>query len=173
MSIQNLINVTRNYFPGHIEKTLASRQPGGTGSRFLSITTESDLCGVDWEEITESLPVADRLEGCRYFKAPIPGLLGVIPLRDLSPDQLVRLEDPKSTGKVSAVINRSEAPTGLQEVDFTVLISGLEAGETVLFTVHPGLPIQASRVPAQEWAGKSVTAARALELGLTFCKLEG
>jgi hypothetical protein len=103
-----------------------------------------------------------------FITKDIRGQLGVIDLVDLPGDAVVRLDDRKNTGKVSAVVSGVWG----QDVDFTVLILGLEQGEEVVFTFHPGDPVNPSKVQATPGLhGKTVTVKEALEMGLETAKI--
>lgn len=159
--------------PNYWSNTLASRQPSGNGSRFHETVTEEILKAVEWEEITDSLPEGVKMPGCRYFQTAIPGLLGVVELGDIPRSRMVVLSDPKGTGKVSCEIDRKDLSGDLSNVDFTVLTVGEEEGMQVVYTLHPGLPIRPSQVPAEGFAGKEVTVSEAYDLGLRYAKVNG
>jgi hypothetical protein len=158
---------------GYWQNLLASRQPDGTGSRFFRPVSEEEILQWDWTEVTEMIPEGNRLGGCRYYRAPQQGLLGIVPLLQVPQEAPVYLEDPKGTGKVSAVINRNQLEVELGIVNYTTLVVGPENGEDVIYTFHPGDPIRPSTVSAQEWAGKTVSPAEAIALGLEYAKING
>ena len=169
--IRDAIRATKALIPEYWDKTLASRQPGSPlGSRFLETVTEETLLGLQWTDATDEVAPEVRMEGCTYFTTQeLGGVMGVVPLAELQPLDVVRLDDSKGTGAVSAVIPREAC---LASVDFTTLIVGPEQGEQVVFTLHPGPAIRASQVPAEGNHGRSVTVAEALSLGLEFAKIE-
>jgi len=108
------------------------------------------------------------MDGCFAFKAELPGQLGIIGLAGLPADAVVTLDDRKNTGKVSAVV---EGVRG-EEVPFTVLILGLEQGDEVVFTFHPGDPVRPSQVQAEPGLhGRTVTVSEALAMGLEMAKI--
>jgi hypothetical protein len=111
------------------------------------------------------------LPGCVAFKADIPliGRRGVINLRQVPADTEVKLVDPKNTGEAFLEI---EGFVG-NEAKHSVIILGLEDGQEVVFTVHPGDPaphigLPLDLVKAQLGDITTITAAQALEFGLTF-----
>jgi hypothetical protein len=157
--------------PGYWANTLASRQPSGNGSRFHETVTEETLLSVEWSEITDQ--VSAGIPGCRYFKSPLPGKLGVVALNVLPEKCQVTLADPKGTGKISVEIDRASLEGEMADVDFTVLIIGLEEGKDVVFTFHPGMPIRPSSIPAEGLAGKVVSVTEAINLGLQYAKING
>lgn len=103
------------------------------------------------------------------FKADMPGRLGIVPLASLPGDHHIDLEDPKNTGKVSAVA--SNIPVERTRVGHTTMIVGPRQdgkGEQV-WTFHPGDPIKPSEVSGTK-AGKT-DASGAQKLGLDFAKI--
>ena len=100
------------------------------------------------------------------FVTPIPGMVGVEPI---NPAFFYTLQDPKNTGRVSAV--RAYPERALTDAtDFTVLICGTEEGELRAFTFHPGEPIRPSACtapPSDQW----LSGRTCLSLGLTHAKI--
>ena len=167
-AIDNTIELSKSGAipPQYFENTLASRQPGGLGSVFNTKTSKEDLCNANWTEYSHP----DVMSGCTAFKTTdICGRLGVVKLEDLPQDSLVSLEDPKGTGKVSAVVSAEGIID--TDVNFTVIILGMEGGREIVFTFHPGEPISPSRVPSQGQTG-SISIPVALDLGLEYAKLD-
>lgn len=157
--------------PGYWSNTLASRQPSGNGSRFHETVTEETLLAVEWSEITDQIVAG--MPGCRYFKSPLPGKLGVVALDVLPKVCQVTLADPKGTGKISCEVDRTSLVGEMADVDFTILIIGSEEGKDVVFTFHPGMPIRPSSIPAEGLAGKMVSVTEAINLGLQYAKING
>lgn len=155
--------------PQYFENTLASRQPNGFGSRFAEAKSEKDLVEADWTEYQHPAVMA----GCTAFRAPIPGVLGVVRLEDLPKDLPVVLDDEKETGQVSAEVNRDAISSEIGEVDYTVIILGEEGGREIVFTFHPGDPIRPSVIPAEGNVGKAMTVAEAIQLGFDYAKVRG
>lgn len=152
----------------YLEKTLASRQPGtGVGSRFLVPTTVEDLASAEWEVYAHPAVQAPAVT----FRAPIPGMFGMVRLDSLDPDACVMLEDAKHTGQVTPVI--PGAPE--VEVDFTTILLGEDEGKEIVFSFFPGEPVRPSTVPATGLMshGTLVAVARAIALGLEWAKLGG
>lgn len=178
MSMQNTSRIskavaeTRRQIPGYFESTLAMHagiSEKAMGSIVEGVTPEQlerVLLTAEWEEYSHPSVMA----GSVAFKASISGRLGVVELRSLPSDTVVVLEDPKETGQVSAVIKGVRGP----EVDFTVLILGVEPGEIqeIVWTFHPGDPIRASQVSAEGLHGKTVSVQEALGMGLEFAKVQ-
>ena len=102
------------------------------------------------------------------FRAEIPGRMGIIRLSDLDPQHPVVLEDPKGTGKISAVVENVGDRTMVGHT--TMILGPREDGRGLqVWTFHPGDPIRPSEVPASN-AGAS-TAGEAVALGLDFAKV--
>lgn len=152
--------------PEYFENTLASRQPNGTGSVFHKPVSEKDLIYATWEPYVHSAIQA----GCTAFKTlDVSGVLGVVLLGDLNPSSVVSLEDPKETGQVSAVIPAKEVFSA-SDVGFTIMILGKEGGKEIVFTFHPGDPIQPSKVDSGI-TGVNVPVVSAMALGLEYAKV--
>ena len=132
---------------------------------------EQLLLTADWQ----SYDHPNIMDGCTAFTATISGQMGLVNLRDVPGDTLVTLEDPKGTGKVSAVISGVRG----NQVDFTIIILGpdedsegnsLPNTETV-WTFHPGEPVRPSAVSAQSMAGETISAQQAIEMGFDLAKV--
>jgi hypothetical protein len=119
------IEATKAVVPGYFQSTLKSRLSGtGVGSVFLDIKTveeaEQKIKSADWS-LFQSFSNAVS-PGCTAFSAPLPGLLGIVPLESLSKTATVTLDDRKSTGMVSCTV-----PGVLgKRVEFSVCILGME-----------------------------------------------
>jgi len=174
LRLRNAVQATEAMvLPGHEksywEETLASRQPNGFGSRFLIETSKEELLSWNWVPYPEC---PNLMDGCTALRCDQPGILGIVRLSDLHQETEVTLCDPKSTGKVTPEIERSALFGGLDRVDFTVLILGMEGDREVVFTFHPGDPIRPSQVPS-DLAGSRISVTEALNLGLEFAKIQG
>jgi len=168
--IAEVIETTRRVAPGHFENCVAQRaqlDPMAAGSLIEgvnSIQLEQILLNAEWEEYSHDA----LMPGCRAFKANIPGRLGVINLSQLPDNKIVTLDDRKNTGSVYCVVKGVLGP----EVDFTVVILGLEQGEEVVFTFHPGDPVAPSEVSVEPGLiGQQVTVEEALKMGLKTAKI--
>lgn len=107
------------------------------------------------------------MAGCTAFRAHFAGRVGIVPLAALAPDTVVVLADAKRTGYVEATV----PGVATIPVDFAVIILGVDEGREIVFTFHPGEPIAPSTLPASLLAGSRMTAAVALEHGLTHAKI--
>ena len=174
-----------NYF----ESTLRQRDPRSTeqaGSCFdiLAITDfgqkeqtlENFLFGENIDNWHPYPGCPNLMEGCKAFRLRKDhiGSVGIVDLTDskrgdVGPDSLVTLVDNKGTGKVSALISTEWSLNDV--VDFAVAIVGKENGEDVLFTVHPGDPIDPSVVDCDPGMhGKIVTVREAVAMGIRYAK---
>ena len=153
--------------PEYWGKTLASRLVDGTGSR-TEFSSVKELAAAIAAATFVPYEHESLAEDCKAFCCAIPGFLGVDVIQ---PFAQYRLEDPKGTGKVSAVLHLAAGVTRRTWVDFSVLVCGVEGGELRAFTFHPGAPIKASQVPAEGRVGKVVSGEEALALGLTHAKV--
>ena len=150
------------------EKTLQQRLSTGAGSIILGYDSadelEKGILAAEWVEYTHPA----IMEGCVAYKTTnLNGLLGVVELASLPPETVVTLDDRKGTGKVSAVVKGVRG----EKIDYTVIILGTENGIEVVFTLHPGDPVNPSKVPAEGMDGKQVTVSEALGMGLTTVKI--
>ena len=108
---------------------------------------------------------------CVAFVAPRwRGRVGVLPLDALN--ALVRLEDPKRTGYLSAVVHADrDLPQSIGGDRETWLILGPHEGREVLYTFHPGEPVPPSQISASKVKpGTLMLASEARALGLTHAK---
>ncbi len=153
---------------GYLERCVAQRQPGpgGAGSRFLEATSLGEIRDAAWEAYSHPQVAAPAVA----FRAPLRGRFGLVRLDSLQSETAVVLDDRKATGQVMPVVSGVMGP----EVDFTVLLLGpdRETGKEVVWTFFPGEPISPSSVPAAGNAGRQVTAAEAIGLGLEWAKIE-
>lgn len=176
LRIKAAISATKRLVPGYFEATAESRgAEKPCGSVFLldgelvhnvdQFLFEEHLDG--WVEYCDC---PNLMEGCTAYKLCLPniGRLGIVELCELPDDKVVTLDDRKDTGKVSAVI---EGALG-EVVHHAVCILGQEQGEEVMFTFHPGDPVNPSQVQATPGLhGKTVTVEEALKMGLETAKI--
>lgn len=168
--IARAIDTTRRVLPGYFEKTVAGRLPGsGAGSIVVGFENtkelEEALVSAKWEQYSHSALMAGTEA---FVTKDIQGKLGVIELVDLSADAVVTLDDRKDTGKVSCVV---EGVLGL-DVDFMVIILGQEQGEEVIFTFHPGDPVNPSQIQTKSGMhGCQVAVSEAINMGLGTAKI--
>ena len=164
--------------PVYWSQTLQSRLDTNESSWavFTEISQEADLVSaLSWAYWGEYSNPALGPESVGFMTRNLGGKVGVVTLRSLEPGTLVKLVDPKGVGKVSAEVCGNLGET----VDFTVLICGQEPiadgsleMELRSFTVHPGHPVNASRVNAgPELVGKILRKEEAILLGLEMAKV--
>lgn len=165
MDIVKIMNTTKNKLADHWERTVSSRLAnGGMGSRYPQFDTteslEEALSDAKWEEYSHP-----AISGAVGFIAELPGEIGMISLDDLDNDCEVRLVDPKQTGFLSAVVDGDNYETS----NFTVMIVGDNDGDSVVYTFHPGDPVERSAITGEEI---TVTVSQARELGFGLAKIE-
>ena len=181
--IQDAINNTKelgkagvipeNYY----EDTVAQRSPKtGCGSVVTSFRGQPVSDGIGhlvffdaWEGWRLYQDCPNLIPGCTAFRNnDLGGELGIVKLSDLDPAAEVTLDDRKHTGNVSATVSGIRG----KYVNFVVAILGVENGKEILFTFHPGDPVNPSKVKTEPGMhGKVVTAAEALKMGLETAKI--
>ncbi len=157
----------------YLDACLAQRNPGPSalGSTFLLPETRDTLLETLWEPYTHPEVAAPAVA----FKAGIPGYLGVVPLASLDMLTPVRLEDPKGTRFLEAVVELERGP----RVDFTILLLGPSRSDPAvetLWTFFPGEPVSPSGLNAGPLTGgakgrSDLTVAEAIMLGLRYAKV--
>ncbi|MEI7425794.1 MAG: hypothetical protein WCK16_02600 [Candidatus Moraniibacteriota bacterium] len=168
--IARAIGTTRRVIPGYFEKTVLQRLPKtGAGSVVVGFENaeelEKALVIAKWEAYSHPAVMAGTEA---FITKDIRGLQGIVELVDLPTETVVVLDDRKDTGKVSATVKGVRG----KDVDFTVIILGIEQDEEVVFTFHPGDPIVPSPVQATPGLhGKSVAISEARSMGLDFAKI--
>ncbi len=168
--IMPAVENTKKFLPDHWQKCLDQRcgrsgfAAGSVYPRWGQKRIEKELLAGHWTEYAHPAIMA----GCRAFKAPIPGRFGIVELSTLSSETIVTLDDRKNTGKVSCVVKGIRG----EMVDFTVIILGMEDGVEVVYTFHPGDPINPSQVLCESGMhGKEVSVVEALAMGLSTVKI--
>ncbi len=159
------INTTKEKLNDHWLRTVSSRlSDGGMGSRYPQHqkveTLEKALEKAEWESYSH--PAIRNAFG---VIANIPGETGMIQLDNLDADDEVQLVDPKNTGFLSAVVRAGN----YEPTKFTVMIIGENEGEKVVFTFHPGDPVEPSSISGEE---RTVTVREARKLGFGLAKIE-
>ena len=168
--IAKAIDATRRVVPGYFEKTVKQRLPKtGAGSVVEGFDSaeelEKALISADWEPYSHDALMAGTEA---FVTKDIQGWLGIIDLVDLPTDAVVTLDDRKNTGKVSCVV---EGVRG-EKVDFTVIILGEHEGEEVVFTFHPGDPVNPAQVQVEPGMhGRQVAVSEAIGMGLETAKI--
>ena len=166
--IARAIGTTRRAIPEYFEKTVSQRLPKtGAGSVVVGFENTEELEKVlviaTWEAYSHPTIMAETEAS---ITKNVRGLHGMIELVDLPTETIVILDDRKNTGKVSAIVKDIRG----QEVDFTVIIFGIEQDEEVIiFTFYPGDPITPSVVQVTSGLhGKSVAIFEARSMGIWF-----
>lgn len=162
---------TNNYWLS----TLLQRTTAAKGSRYLETTPEqleASIMEASWQQ----MQITDPATGCTYFRADLPGLLGMTAISELPLHTPIDLIDPKGTGEWSACVTG----TSKLEVDYSVLILGIDEGKEIVFTVHPGYPVPFKPVTelpayiAERFDAGRIRVSRneALFMGFIFAKFE-
>ncbi len=161
--------------PLYFEKTCDSRSNSQRrGSYYPDLETgmevERMITHQDW---VEDPTCPNLIPGCTAFYARGErGILGTVALVNLMEEAELFLADPKGTGEALAEI-RFSCPT-FQEVINTTLILGMEQGQEVVFTFHPGLPTPHDPgVKVEPYSTRKLTVKEALSMGLKTAKIIG
>ncbi len=168
-----------NTDPAYIEKTLATRNPGGAiqaGSVFLEPQTLESLRGAAWKPLSHEAIKPPAIA----YTAPIKGVLGVVPASRLPPETPVKFQlSHGGTGGKSGRAAEAVASfnSNLGAVPNTTLIAGpaKEGGGHVVWTFHPGDPspmgaeITMDEV-LEKFPGGRGTVADAVGFGFNFIK---
>jgi len=129
----------------YLEKTLKTRNPGSSmqaGSVFLEPQDVESLKAADWEPLKNKNVNPPAVA----FTAPIPGMLGYVPIENLPDDLPVRFQlshggaGGKSGDAAEVVAAFNDSFAGVEN---TTLICGPDAkqkGALVVWTFHPGDP---------------------------------
>lgn len=124
----------------------------------------------EWSEVFDNPNVG---EGCRLFKTDVPGLNGIVDIKQLPnyKDLAYYAIDPKGTGNIS--IGVGNVPK--KEESETYLIVGPEEingkTEQVVYTFHPGEPVRPSMVEAKDIPdGTKLSYEKVKELGFDKAK---
>jgi hypothetical protein len=107
------------------------------------------LSGDDRQKFIDMGVKPEALLGvCRYLKVETPGEVGIVSVKDLSPDTQVKVIRTKQGAPCSLVVEGKNLP----KTDFGTIIIGpnekskpedLEPSTTeMVWTVHPGLPVR-------------------------------
>ena len=168
---QAILNTPIDYFT----KTLLMWNPGpeAQGSMFIEEQDLHSLSMADWQPYEHAAIAAPA----RGFKAPIAGLLGVVKVANLDPDELIHFVPSKNgTGFVDAVVitNLRDVALLRKPIDFSVALIGPgEDGKDMLWTVFPGDPIQPSTVHVEGIPEViAVPAKHAAKVGIKWAKVE-
>jgi hypothetical protein len=178
-SAQSPAQIFDNTDPAYIEKTLATRNPGGSiqaGSVFLKPQTFESLRSAPWQPLSDPAIKPPAVA----FTAPIAGILGIVPAEKLAPGTPVKFQlSHGGTGGKSGRAAEAVAQfdSGVGTVPNTTLIAGPKRdGEGLaVWTFHPGDPapmgveITMDTVLAK-FPSSRATVADAVALGFNFIK---
>ena len=154
-----------DYWQKTLEQRLSTSAAGSCYTQFNSAKElEAALRSCQWEETSH--PAVDP--SCRVFKTQLPGHFGLVRIAELPEDAILMADDRKGTGRVSATIMWHHGSV----VAETYAITGVEQGQWVMFTFHPGEPIRPSQVEATTHPhGSLMSRDQALALGLEWAKI--
>ncbi len=124
---------------------------------------ESCLLKAYWDPIT-SEHVRPEF---RSFTTPLPGILGIIPLKELDPKVQLRIDDYKNTGYAN-LYYQSDLEILADE---TTLIISQKATSWKVITFFPGKPIQGQRIIRSSLKQSSISAGDAIHHGFGHAKL--
>lgn len=154
------------YWEKTLEQRLSTSSAGSCYTQFNSAEElEAALRSCEWEETSH--PAVDP--SCRVFKTQLEGHFGLVRIADLPSDAILMADDRKATGRISATIMMDKPASLVAE---TYAICGIEQGQWVVFTFHPGEPIRPSQVEAGTHPhGSIMSREQALALGLEWAKI--
>lgn len=167
--INKAFSYTQENHLDYLNKNLETRLEGSSNGSYYQVESAevllNNLLKANWVEF---YPVAS-VEGCRYFKSDLEGVNGLSNLSSLPDELLVKLSDPKNTGKLSVctsgiVENKIESES--------TLILGPDEKELMVYTFHPGMPITPSslKVEGRYKDGYVISVKEAKLLGFDFAK---
>lgn len=166
------IETTLEVVPGYFESHLEGRSAAGDGSTVWrwgkACPNAFSVLNVILDTLWAEYPSCPNLiPGCKAFKAAIPGTIGLYRVDDIAPLTPVRWVNP-GHGYQYPVVGGANGVY----VDYTTLIVGEEGGREVVFTFHPGDPIQPTQVPADFDTGsvKNIVDLKAAIPGIEWIK---
>ena len=173
--IVDAIHTTQHFNPVYWAKTLQQRaglnengdinehRAGSYYPDYNSTQLEAALLMAFWEPFH-----SDHVRPIfKTFTTPLPGLLGIVELRNLSPTTNVMVRDPKKTGfaQLHYQSNKEEM------ADETTIIVSKKYTSWKVVTFYPGKPIEGKKIPIEEVKSESISVKNALEIGFTHAKL--
>jgi hypothetical protein len=175
LRVKNAIQTMQKHYPGRYTAMLAgrSKESGGHGSIYPATVDEieSDLLKKSWASYEHSAVKAP----CVCALARLPGLLGIIDIKDLPASTMFTLVDHKKDGYCELLY---EGFTPRRNVNFTTMILGPSEEDPdleVIYTFHPGDPIVPSELHGvlknELRRGDSISLKMALEKGFTYAKM--
>jgi hypothetical protein len=103
----------------------------------------------------------------RSFTTPLPGILGIICLKELDPKVQLRIDDYKNTGYAN-LYYQSDLEILADE---TTLLISQKATSWKVITFFPGKPIQGQKIIRSSLKQSSISAGDAIQLGFGHAKL--
>lgn len=176
----NVSEIIENTPKEYLEKTLSTRNPGGSiqaGSVFLEPQTAESLSSADWKKINHEAVKSPAVA----FTASIPGVLGIVPIENLSDSTPVKFQlshggKGGKSGNATEVVAQFDKSLG--KVDSTTLIAGPtddDPKKYEVWTFHPGDPVaQSDEININDVKKKypegKATVADSKKLGFKFVK---
>lgn len=147
----------------------AGTSPEKLGSFYPGLSSE-DVAKAIQEAAWEPYEHPDVQAPARAFKAPLPGIFGLVRVDDLPDGTKFQLVDPKGTGICEAMALDVPKDYPLLHVDFSTLLVGPgDEGHEVVWSFFPGPPIRPSNLKAEP--GQTITKAEAKALGFEWVKV--
>ena len=168
------METTRANAADYWNKCLAQRSayenPCGSTYDLTGLQLECALMASQWEEVSHPSVQAP----CRLFKTTLKGWVGIVRLDHLSKNYAITLRDPKGTGEVFPCVKYADVKESYarETSDETYMIAGVENGELMCFTFHPGEPVSLNVVKSEGNDGKVIDVVEALAMGFTYAKVE-
>lgn len=167
MDIKELVENTKKFNRKYWEATLKQRLETGAGScypQFFSIRElEEAVLQAEWIETTHKLVNSP----CRVYKANLRGLYGMKKISEIPDDCVLMLDDRKNTGSFSLITKFCKG----DYVEETYLITGIENGKEVIYTFHPGEPIELKNIKCGiHNNGSIISKNEAIFLGFEYVK---
>lgn len=173
--VRAAIEATRQHLRHHWKALLAQRAElsGEAVGSYVEGLRPEVLERVLQESVWEEDPSvqSELLPGTTAYRTVVlGGVVGVLPLDELPDGTELELRDGHSTGQVEPVAGG--LPREVARSSNFWLILGQEEGREVVFTFHPGRPIQTPAVPADGNVGRRIGVEEAQGMGFTYAKLE-
>lgn len=156
----------------YLDITLQSRLNGiGAGSWYENMTEEQLLEAITSAELTQFVPEV-AMEGCKYYKANIPGKNGITNIEDLPEESPLYLSITHAgTGRLS--VSTTEKVPAKDETETTIILGYEKGVGEVMFTMHPGLPIPPSDLTIDKLKEENPELKKAIESKSEELKSQG
>lgn len=170
--VRNAIENTPKEYWDKLCASRAGKEPEQAGSYFHGNRASVDqlIRHLTWEHYTHS---AVKEPATAFIARCVGGYTNIVHIDSLG-ESMLRLEDPKNTGKVEAVL---ESPFGGYRVDHVVLLVGPsqeDSTKNVVWSFFPGDPVSPSQVGRSfdvDPHGQIVTTKLAKMMGIEWVKI--